>query len=342
MATKPKYDQELTSALQMIEGIRSSQVGGIQALGSAQDTNISNIYNTLKGGLQEGVKTTEGIYDRGGQNVRNAYALGGDQASAANYSAVERISGNAGRMGMDPRALAEVQGKLSQQAGLYAQRNDQSARERSSTLAQQGAGFSAIAQMAVEAAKHAEARGRSDLSNRIMAEVAKANTTAAQGRLGATQDATNRSARAAADAQQKAESASAELLREQRRMQREEASKDPLDQVIKALRIQQMQQGLDPSDPSNLLKMLNLDEAQGEYDDRHGEKQSDVFEYIRSTFPNQGNKSIPLLQEAWKKGVEAKDDTGMTAREHILKNAGSLNINVLLDMLRRLEEAAGR
>lgn len=348
MAVKPKITQdgELQSALQMIEGIRSSQVGGIQALGSQQDANIANIYSTLQGGLEQGAQNTQAIYDRGIGNVQSAYGMGGAQAGAANYTAMSQIAGNAGRMGMDQGALAEVQSKLAQQAGMYGERNAQSSKERSATMAQQGAGFGAIAQLAVEAAKQASAQGRTDLSRKILQEIQGANTSAAQMRVGATTDATNRSAQAAANAQREAQSAMAELIREQKALEREarqtQKDKDPLDQMIKALRIQQMQSGMDPEDPRNMLRMLQLEGELEDRQNRRGETQSDVFDYIQSTFPNRGNKSIPLLQKAWQEGIKAKDDTGFTSRQYLEKNRGNLDLNVLMDVLRRLEEAAKR
>lgn len=346
MATKPKYDQELESALKMIEGIRSSQTGGIQALGTEQTSNISNVYNTLRGGLNEGASAIQGIYDRGGQNVRNAYGMGGAQSAAANMAGMDRISGNASRMGMDQSAISSVQSKLAEQAGLYDRRNAQSAAERSATMAQQGAGHSAIAQMAVQAAHQAEAQGKTDLSKRIMTEIAKANTTAAQGRLGATQDATNRSAKTAAEAQRDAESAMAELVREQKELAREERraarENDPLDQAIKMLRLQQMEAGLDPDSPDNVMDNLRLEEMLYDRDDRNAETADDVWNDIKSRFPNQGKKTIPLLMDAIQAASMAKDESGITSRKHVQDNIGKLDLQVVLDQLARLERAGAR
>ncbi len=109
MATAKKpQDSELSSQLAMIEGQRTSAVSGMQALGTAQDSNISNIYNTLRGGLQQGAQNTEAIYNRGGQNIRSAYDMGGAQAGAANAGAMSQITDNASRLGMDERALADI------------------------------------------------------------------------------------------------------------------------------------------------------------------------------------------------------------------------------------------
>lgn len=353
MATKtkpkpPQGDQELISSINMIEGIRNSQVQGIQSLGNAQNANIQQIYGTLRGGLEQGAQTTQGIYDRGARNIQSAYGLGGRQSQAASLGAISQIADNAGRLGMDERALGEVTGKLATQAGLYANRNQQSARERTATMAQQGAGNTAIARMAIESARQAEALGQQDLSRRIMSEVAKANSSAATQKAGATTAAASRAAAAAARAQAEAQSAMKQLISEQRAAARDAAAeqrraarsggrgRDPLDQQIKLLRIAQMEAGLDPDDPRNQIRGLNLEKLMAERDERLGdpnaEPESAIWEHI-GRFQGGGGRSRALLEQALAAGDPGK------ARALIDKKAGSLNKNVLYDMLRRLENS---
>ena len=347
---KPKPiqgDQELINSINMIEGIRNSQVQGIQSLGAAQNANIQQIYGTLRGGLEQGANVTERIYQRGGQNIKNAYGLGGQQSQAAHVGALSQIQSNASRLGMDERALGEVTGKLATQAGLYANRNQQSARERVATMAQQGAGNTAIARMAIESARHAEALGQSELSRKIMAEVSKANSSAATQKAGATTAAANRAARAAAEAQREAQSAMKQLISEQRAAAREAASearrasrggreKDPLDQAIKMMRLRQMEAGLDPDDPRNIIRNLNIERLMDEQAERRGdpnaEPESAIWEHV-GRFKGGGGQSRALLEQALAAGDPGK------ARALIDKKAGKLNKNVLYDMLRRLENS---
>ena len=348
---KPKPvqgDQELVNSINMIEGIRNSQVQGIQSLGTAQNSNIQQIYGTLRGGLEQGAQTTQGIYDRGSKNIESAYGLGGRQSQAAHLGALSQIQGNASRLGMDERALGEVAARLSTQAGLYANRNQQSSRERKATMAQQGAGNTAIARMAIESARQAEALGQQELSRRIMAEVAKANSSAATQKAGATSAAASRAAAAAARAEAEANSAMKQLISEQRAAAREARSearraarsggrgRDPLDQAIKMLRIQQMEAGLDPNDPRNQIRNLNLERLLYEAEERRGdpnaEPESAIWEHV-GRFQGGGGRSRALLEQALATGDPGK------ARAMIDKKAGSLNKNVLFDMLRRLENA---
>lgn len=349
MATKPK--DQLASALGMIETTRASQVGGIQALGTAQDSNISSIYNTLQGGLQQGARNTQAIYDRGGQNVRNAYGLGGQQAGAANAGAMSQISDNSSRLGMDPRALAEVQGKLSMQAGLFANRNAQSSRETSATMAQQGAGMTAISQMAVQAAQHAAAQGKMDLSRRILQEVSKANSAAGVQKAGATMEAANRTAKEAASARAEAAAAMRAVASEQRAAAREARAaerssrgreKDPLDQMIKALRIKQMESGMDPESAKNQIQGFALQKLLDAEEERNGETADDVWADIRGRFPNKGVKTIDLLERAMSEGAKEKDESGITSRNYIKKHKGGLDLQVELEQLQRLMTANSR
>lgn len=345
-------DEELTSALKMIEGIRSSQTAGLQAIGSSQDSNIQQIYGNLQQGLGQGAQAIQGVYDRGVQNVQSAYGLGGQQANAASAGAMAQIGDNANRLGMDPRALAEVQGKLATQAGMYATRNAQSSMERSATMTQQGAGNTAIAKMAIESAKQAEALGRTDLSRKIMLELSKANTAAQTSITGATSAATSRAAERSNRAAAEANASMKQLISEQRAAAREARSAasrretNPLDDIIKNLRIEQMKKGLGKEDKdtsiADQIRALTLDKAQYDQRERNQpepESEDDVWNYIRTTFPNKGYKSEEKLRKAMdvanKKGNDYND-----AVEYINKNAGDLNKDVLYDMLRRLRDSA--
>lgn len=342
MAVKIPDDFDLAAMLKQIEGIRSSQVGGIQALGSSQDQNIQNIYSNLRGGLQGGVSTTQNIYNTGMQNVRNAYAQGGDQALGAASMSSGGIQDFASRLGMDSDALRSVQGQLGLQAGQYDQSNRNSMMNRLASMAQQGAGQTAIAQLGVDASRNTESQARQGLSDRILSEIAKANSGAASSRAGATTTAASNAARAAMSAQSDVESTQAELLREQRAIAREErsAEKDPLSQIMKALQIQKLQGELNPDDPDNLLKMLNLDERQSEFNDRNSETMIDIFDDIRRRFPNGGNRTIPLLQAAIRKNEEEDDPTGGTAQDYVTQHAGNLDLRAVLEQLSRLQRAA--
>lgn len=358
-APPDQIDSGLASQLAMINKNQTSQVGGIQALGSAQDTNISNIYNNLRGGLQQGVTNTQAIYDRGGQNVRSAYDMGGAQAGAANAGAMSQIADNATRLGMDPRALAEVQGKLATQAGMFANRNQQASVDRSATMAQQGAGMTAISQMAVEAARQAEARGRSDLSKKILTEVAKANSSAMTQKAGATNIAANQSARASARAQAEAASAAKQLMAEQRSMaasRRADASSaradaranrsmnkptNPLDDLLKRARIEQIGYGIDPNNPRNALQGFKLEDLLGERQAAQGESADDVWKDIYTRFPKHGKDTTATLQKAIAEASKAKDMSGNVARQVIQKSKG-LDKQVVLDQLIRLEQAGQR
>ncbi len=349
-ARKPPQDSELSSQLAMIEGQRTSAIGGMQALGTAQDSNISNIYGTLRGGLQQGAQNTEAVYARGGQNVRSAYEMGGAQAGAASAGAMSQITDSASRLGMDERALAEVQGKLSTQAGMFANRNQQSSRERSATMAQQGAGMTAISQMAIAAAQQAEAQGKRDLSQKILTEVAKANSSAMTQKAGATGAASARASAAASRAASAANS-SARALASAQRSARSSSSrgpkeKDPLDQAIKMMRLQIMEKSLGgkpgkPETARERLTMMDLEDRMAERESSRGESADDIWADI-SRFQGGGGRTTKLLQDAMMKGAKEKDESGMTDRQHVTKNIGNLNKQVVLDRLARLHAANKR
>lgn len=327
-------DTELSSALKMIESNRTSQVGGIQGLGTAQDSNISSIYNNLRGGLQQGVQDTQAIYSRGGQNIKSAYDMGGAQAGAANAGAMSQIGDNASRLGMDPRALAEVQGKLATQAGMFATRNAQSSAERQATMAQQGTGMTAISQMAVQAAQHAEAQGKKDLSQRILTEVAKANSSAATQKTGATNAAAKQAEAASARAQAQASSAMKSLLSEQRAAARDaranaRANKpvDPLDHMLKQARWEQIMGGMDPNSTKNLTGSMKLDALLRAEEERNSETTDNVWADIRGRFPKGGKNTIALLQEALQANTKAGDGSGITGRQLIDKKVKDHNLD---------------
>ncbi len=72
-----------------------------------------------------------------------------------------------------------------------------------------------------------------------------------------------------------------------------------------------------------------------------GETADDVWADI-SRFQGGGGKTTKLIQDAMAAGSSAKDESGMTARQHVLKNAGKLDKQVVLDRMARIFAANKR
>lgn len=225
MAIKPfiNLDQELDlpKAFEQIAAEQAAQTQGLQNFGTAQDANIRNIYGQLTGDLQKGVGAVQSIYGNAATNTQTAYDRAGTGAQAAASQNIGQIGNFANSLGMDPRALAEVQGKLATQAQTFEQRNRTSAAGRQATLAQLGAGMASVAQLGVQAAQQAEAQGRTDLSRKIQQELQRIQTSAAAARTGFTAQKVESTRRAAAEAQKGILQAAKELASEQRAAARE-------------------------------------------------------------------------------------------------------------------------
>jgi uncharacterized metal-binding protein len=215
---------DLPKAFEQIAAEQAAQTQGVQQFGAAQDAGIQKNYQQLTGDLQQGVKTTQSIYGNAASNVQGAYdraGLGGQAAASQNQSAIGEF---ASRLGMDPRALSDVQGRLAAQAQTFDLRNKQSSTQRQGNLQQLGAGMSAVAQLGVQAAQQAEAQGRADLSRKIQALLQGVQTSAAQARSGFTAQKLNQTAKAVADAQKEMLTIQRQLVNDQRVAQREAAS----------------------------------------------------------------------------------------------------------------------
>lgn len=222
---QPDTSLDLPKAFEQIAQEQAAQTQGIQNFGAAQDQNIQNIYGQLQGDLQKGVQTTQSIYGNAAGNIASAYDRAGTGGEAAAASNQGNIGEFASRLGMDPRALAEVQGRLAQQAATFEMRNRQSSANRQATMQQLGAGMASVAQLGVQAAQQAEAQGRTDLSRNIQSLLQKVATSAAAARTGFTQAKNNQLAKAAADAQKGILQAAKELAAEQRAAAREARSR---------------------------------------------------------------------------------------------------------------------
>jgi hypothetical protein len=228
MAARPLLNLDpnldLPKAFEQIAAEQAAQTAGIQQFGASQDAGIQKNYQQLTGDLQQGVKTTQSIYGTAANNVGAAYdraGLGGQAAAAQNQGEIGEF---ASRLGMDPRALSEVQGRLAQQAQTFDLRNKQSSLSRQGNLQQLGAGMSAVAQLGVQAAQQAEAQGRADLSRKIQGLMQTVTTSAAQTRAGFTQQKLQQTAKAVADAQKEMLTIQRQLVNDQRTAQREAAS----------------------------------------------------------------------------------------------------------------------
>lgn len=217
-------DLDLPAALRLIEEQRSGQQKGLENYGKSMDSELASIYGQLKGSLTESKKTTAGIYDTGSSRVRSAYETSGGGADAASTQVQGKLAGLASQLGLDPAALAEVSGRLGEQAATFGMRNKASMADRLGSMATLGAGATAVSQFAINAAQQAEAQGRHDLALRITTEIQKANTAAAGSRSGFTAVKADQARRAAAAAEKEAMSAAKEMLREQRSAEREARS----------------------------------------------------------------------------------------------------------------------
>lgn len=218
MATKPLLNLDpsldLPKAFEQIAAEQAAQVQGTQNFGTAQDKNIQNIYGQLTGSLQQGVGTVQSIYGNAGGNVQAAYDRAGTGAQAAAASNISSIGQFANSLGMDQRALSEVQGRLATQAQTFEQRNRTASAGAQSRLAQIGAGMASVAQLGVQAAKQAEAQGRTDLSRKITEQLSRIQTSAAAARTGFTAQKVAQTRQAAAEAQKGILQAAKELAEE--------------------------------------------------------------------------------------------------------------------------------
>jgi uncharacterized metal-binding protein len=215
---------DLPKAFEQIAAEQAAQTQGVQQFGAAQDAGIVKNYGQLTGDLQQGVKTTQSIYGNAAGNVQSAYdraGLGGQAAASQNQAAIGEF---ASRLGMDPRALSEVQGRLAQQAQTFDLRNKQASTQRQGNLQQLGAGMSAVAQLGVQAAQQAEAQGRADLSRKVQALLQNVQTSAAQARSGFTAQKLNQTALAVQTAQKEMLQIQRQLVNDQRVAQREAAA----------------------------------------------------------------------------------------------------------------------
>lgn len=192
---------DLPTAIAQIAQAESAQRQGLEQFGTSQDANIQNIYGNLKEDLQQGATAVQSVYGNAAKNVEGTYeraGLGGQTAAASNMGAIGEF---ANRLGMDPRALAEVQGGLAKQAQTFDLRNRQSSVQSQTNLHQLGAGMSAVAQLGIQAAAQAEAQGRSDLSKKIQTELQRIASSASELKSGFTTIKANQAAQAAMDAQ---------------------------------------------------------------------------------------------------------------------------------------------
>lgn len=212
---------DLPKAFEQIAAEQAAQTQGVQQFGAGQDKNIQSIYGQLGGSLQQGVGTVQSIYGNAGSNVQAAYDRAGTGAQAAASSNIGAIGNFAQSLGMDQRALSEVQGRLATQAQRFEERNRTSSAGAQSRLAQIGAGMASVAQLGVQAAKQAEAQNRTDLSRKITDQLARIQTAAASARTGFTAQKVAQTRQAAAEAQKGILQAAKELANEQRAAARE-------------------------------------------------------------------------------------------------------------------------
>lgn len=232
MATLPKIapgisltdSMDMPAAIAAISQDQTAQTQGVQQFGQAQDQNIQNIYNTLGGDLQKNAGAIQSIYGNAGGNIAAAYdraGTGGQAAAAQNQGAIGNFATS---IGMDPRAVGEVTGRLAQQAQTFDLRNKQSSANRQANMAQLGAGMTAVAQLGVQTAQQAMAQGRTDLARKLVTEVQRINTSASQQKAGFTAIKANQAAKAAAQAQTAILQAQKQLMAEQRADARSAAS----------------------------------------------------------------------------------------------------------------------
>jgi hypothetical protein len=232
MATLPKIAPglqppdtlDLPTAMAAIAQDQTNQTQGVQQFGQAQDQNIQNIYNTLGGDLTKNTQAIQSIYGNAGGNVAAAYdraGTGGQAAAAQNQGAIGNFATS---IGMDPRAVGEVTGRLAQQAQTFDLRNRQSSASRQANLAQLGAGMTAVARLAQQTADQAKAQGRTDLARKLATEVSRINASASQQKAGFTAVKANQAAKAAAQAQTAILQAQKQLMSEQRADARAAAS----------------------------------------------------------------------------------------------------------------------
>ncbi len=225
MAAKPLLNLDpsldLPKAFEQIAAEQAAQTQGAQNFGAAQDKNIQGIYGQLGNSLQQGVGTVQSIYGNAAGNVQSAYDRAGTGAQAAAASNIGAIGNFANSLGMDQRALSEVQGRLASQAQSFEQRNRTASAGAQSRLAQIGAGMASVAQLGVQAAKQAEAQNRTDLSRKITDQLSRIQTAAASARTGFTSQKIAQTRQAAAEAQKGILQAAKELANEQRAAARE-------------------------------------------------------------------------------------------------------------------------
>lgn len=217
-------DLDLDKGFAQIEAERLAQTQGAQRFGTDMDSRLQGIYGQLTGALEQGRQTTGTIYNNSSNQIANAYQGAGATAAGASQQVQGRLSEMAQRLGLDPRALAEVSGRLGEQAMGHQLRNQTSMADRMASNAQLGAGMTAVSQFAINAAEQAKAQGRQDLARKVTSEIQRANTLAAASKTDFTAVKANQAARAAASAEAEARRAMAELAREARANQRAAAS----------------------------------------------------------------------------------------------------------------------
>lgn len=217
-------DLDLQQGMAAIERERLGQQQGMERFGSDMDTRLQGIYGQLIGAQQQGVGTTQGIYNQGTAGIANAYQGGGDAASGAAAQVQQSLRDMAQKLGLDERAVAEVSGRLQEQATGYTYRNQASMMDRIGTMQQLGASMAGVMQMGVRAAQQAMAQGRQDIARRVATEIQRVNTMAAAARSDFTGIKADQTRRAVMEAQKEMMQAQAELQREARASAREARS----------------------------------------------------------------------------------------------------------------------
>lgn len=220
-------NMDLAKIMEQLNQAQTTQSAGVQAFGASQDQSITGIYDQLKGDLGQGAKTVQSIYGNAAGNVGAAY----DRSALGNQAAASQTQGEVGgfaqSIGMDPRALAEVQGRMAQQAATFDQRNRQSSMNRQGNLQQLGAGMAAVAQLGVQAAAQAEAQGRADLSRKIQLELQRIATSAAEAKTGFTNLKAQQAAKATMQAQTELMSIQKQLISASSRSSRSSSASGP-------------------------------------------------------------------------------------------------------------------
>lgn len=126
------------------------------------DAKIQDIYNALRGDLQQGQQVTQGILDRGQQQVGSAYDQAASAATAAQGTAMGTLAAEAKRLGIE-RALPASGANLTTDLAQFLQNNAGRKATQQGSLAEFGTGDQALGQMGIDSSRKEMAQQRVDI-----------------------------------------------------------------------------------------------------------------------------------------------------------------------------------